>query len=108
MVSAQFSANQKIGVDTNVNLSGPTPIFNSVTIIEGNDHTIDTHGSTRIFMVGVDNATMIDHRWANSIIAITQNVAINDLTLANSLARHQAAVAAWVPAARCSSTSRRT
>ena len=69
-----------------VHLTGPlSPIFNSVTI-NGNGHTIDAGGTTRIFMIGVDLATMNDPDWAGSIIAERPQVAINDLTLANGLA----------------------
>ena len=76
-----------INIQTDVTLSGPlSPIFNSVTI-NGNGHTIDAGGTTRIFMVGVDLATMNDPRWAGSIIAERPQVAINDLTLANGLAQ---------------------
>ena len=47
-----------INIMVDVNLTGPlSPIFNSVTI-NGNDHTINAAGTTRIFMVGVDLATM--------------------------------------------------
>ena len=57
-VNAHFATDQVIEIDTDVNLSGPlSPIFNSVTI-DGNGHTIDAHGKTRIFMVGVDDATI--------------------------------------------------
>jgi hypothetical protein len=76
-----------IDILTNVSLSGPlSPIFNSVTI-NGNGHTIDAHGNTRILMVGVDTATRESAAVANSIIAHTQNVAINDLTLKDGLAQ---------------------
>jgi autotransporter-associated beta strand protein len=76
-----------INITVDVALAGPlSPIFNSVTI-EGNGHTIDAGGTTRIFVVGVDLATMNDSRWAGSIIAERPQVAINDLTLANGLAQ---------------------
>jgi hypothetical protein len=76
-----------INITVDVDLSGPlSPIFNSVTI-NGNGHTIDAGGVTRIFMVGVDEATMNDARWEDSIIAERPQVAINDLTLANGLAQ---------------------
>src|SRR4029077_17843676 len=76
-----------INIQVDVALTGPlSPIFNSVTI-EGNGHTIDAGGTTRIFMVGVDLATMDDPRWAGSIIAERPQIAINDLTLANGLAQ---------------------
>ena len=93
-------------------LAGPlSPIFNSVTI-NGNGHTIDAGGTTRIFMVGVDLATMNDPRWAGSIIAERPQVAINDLTLANGLAHGGNGAGGGgggsAPAARCSSTSRPT
>ena len=55
--------------------------------IDGNGHTIDAGGHTRIFIVGVDLATMSDPHWANSIIAERPQVAINDLTLANGVAQ---------------------
>ena len=75
-----------INILTDVVLTGPlSPIFNSVTI-EGNSRLIDAGGETRIFMVGVDLATMNDPRWANSIIAERPQVAINDLTLAGGFA----------------------
>src|SRR5262245_29329367 len=76
-----------INIQTDVVLTGPlSPIFNSVTI-EGNGHAIDAGGATRIFMVGVDLATMNDPRWANSIIAERPQVAINDLLLVGGLAQ---------------------
>jgi hypothetical protein len=72
----------KIEIDTDVNLLAPlSPIFNAVTV-DGDRYTIDRRGNARIFMVGVDDEN--DHRWADSTIACTQNVAINDFTLATA------------------------
>jgi len=72
-----------INIQVDVGLVGPlSPIFNSVTI-EGNGHTIFAH-ATRIFMVGVDLATMNDT--SGTIIAERPQVAINDLTLAGGFA----------------------
>ena len=89
--NATAGANFTIDIQVDVSLHGPlSPIFNSVTI-NGNGHTIDANGETRIFMVGVDTATMNDPRWAGSIIAERPQVAINDLTLANGLAQGGAA-----------------
>ena len=70
-----------------ISLGGPlTPIFNSVTI-NGNGSTISGNNATRIFMVGVDTATQTSAAVAGSIIALPQNVAINNVTLANGLAQ---------------------
>jgi hypothetical protein len=86
-INADPAGNDVIDIETDVNLSGPlSPIFNSVTI-NGHGHKIDAHGTTRIFMVGVDTATETDPAFAGSIIAHTQNVAINNLTLANGVAK---------------------
>lgn len=75
-----------IDIQVDVSLTGPlSPIFNSVTI-NGNGHTIDANDATRIFMVGVDTATLTDPRWAGSIIAARPQVALNDLTLSHALA----------------------
>ena len=77
----------EIDINVDVNLSGPlSPIFNSVTI-NGNGHTVDAGGVTRIFMIGVDNATLHDSTYAGSIIAERPQVTISDLTLANGLAQ---------------------
>ncbi len=76
----------QIDINVDVNLTGPlSPVFNSVTI-NGNGHTVDAGGVTRIFMIGVDNATLHDSRYAGSIIAQRPQVTISDLTLANGLA----------------------
>jgi uncharacterized protein with beta-barrel porin domain len=86
-VNATASSTQVINIQTNVTLSGPlSPIFNSVTI-NGNGNTVSGGGTQRIFMVGVDSATQTSGAVTGSIIAQTQNVAINNLTLANGLAQ---------------------
>ena len=83
-VNATAGAHE-IDIEVDVNLSGPlSPILNSVTI-NGNGHTIDAGGATRIFMVGVDNATLHDPKYAGSIIAERPQVTISDVTLANGL-----------------------
>jgi uncharacterized protein with beta-barrel porin domain len=86
-VNATASSTQVINIQTNVMLSGPlSPLFNSVTI-NGNGHIVSGGGTQRIFMVGVDSATQTSAAVAGSIIAQSQNVAINSLTLANGLAQ---------------------
>jgi uncharacterized protein with beta-barrel porin domain len=86
-VNATASSTQVINIQTDVTLSGPlSPIFNSVTI-NGNGHAVSGGGSQRIFMVGVDSVTQTSAAVAGSIIAQSQNVAINSLTLANGLAQ---------------------
>ena len=90
---------------TDVTLSGPlSPIFNSVTI-NGNNHTIDAGGTTRIFMVGVDLATINDPAGPvdlpGSIIAERPQVAINAITLANGLAHGGAGSGGGGPVLRC-------
>jgi uncharacterized protein with beta-barrel porin domain len=75
-----------INIQTNVTLSGPlSPILNSVTI-NGNGFTISGNNSQRIFFVGVDSATQTSAAVAGSIVAQTQNVSINNMTLANGAA----------------------
>ena len=86
-VNANASSTQVINIETNVTLSGPLSlILNSVTI-NGNGYTVSGGGTQRIFMVGVDSATQTSSAVAGSVIAQTQNVAINNLTLANGLAQ---------------------
>lgn len=76
-----------IDIQTDVALSGPTsPILNSVTIT-GNGHTIDGGGATRIFMIGVDAATLASTEAIGSILAERPQVVINNLTLADGLAQ---------------------
>ncbi|MBR1221841.1 autotransporter domain-containing protein [Bradyrhizobium sp. U87765 SZCCT0131] len=76
-----------INIATSVTLSGAlSPILNSVTI-NGNGNTISGSGSQRIFLVGVDSATQASAAVAGSIVAQTQNVALNNLTLANAVAQ---------------------
>src|SRR4029077_4387699 len=81
-----------INIQVDVALTGPlSPIFNSVTI-NGDGHTIDAGGTTRIFMVGVDLATIDPNNPAapldlpGSIIPEAPQVAINAITLANGFA----------------------
>ncbi len=75
-----------INIQTNVTLTGPlSPILNSVTI-NGNGFTISGGGTQRIFFVGVDSATQTSAAVAGSIVAQTQNVSINNVTLANGAA----------------------
>jgi len=86
-LNSSSAAGQVINIETNVTLSGPlSPIFNSVTI-NGNGNTISGNNTQRIFMVGVDTATQQSAAVAGSIIAQTANVAINNVTLENGLAR---------------------
>ncbi|WP_421724478.1 hypothetical protein [Bauldia sp.] len=73
-----------IEIQTDVTVNGPlSPIFNSVTI-NGNGYTIDGNGNQRIFMVGVDEATLNDSDYAGSILAERPQVVINNLTIANA------------------------
>ena len=72
-------------------LSGPlSPILNSVTIL-GNNDTISGANATRVFFIGVDNATMTSPQGASasttSIVAQRQQVTINNVTLASGLAQ---------------------
>ena len=86
-VNATGSSTQVVNIQTDVTLSGPlSPLFNSVTI-NGNGHTVSGGGTQRIFMVGVDSATQTSAAATGSIIAQSQNVTINSLTLANGLAQ---------------------
>lgn len=76
-----------INIQTNVTLSGPlSPIFNSVTI-NGNGNTISGNNTTRIFMVGVDEATRSSGAVAGSIVASRPQVSINSVTLASGVAQ---------------------
>src|SRR3954462_9679443 len=79
-----------IQITGNVTLNGPlSPIFNSVTII-GNGNTI-TANNTRIFMVGVDEATRTTAQGnpptTDAILGQRQQVAISGLTLQSGLAQ---------------------
>ena len=88
--NAQSSA-VTINIETNVTLSGPlSPILNSLTV-NGNGNTISGNNSQRIFFIGVDSATQSSAAVAGSIVAQTQNVNINNVTLANGLAQGGAA-----------------
>lgn len=85
MLNASNAPNQVINIQTNVTLSGPlSPILNSVTI-NGNGNTISGGNSQRIFFVGVDSATQNSAAVNGSVVAQTQNVSINNVTLANGL-----------------------
>jgi hypothetical protein len=79
-----------IEITGNITLEGPlSPILNSVTIV-GNGNTI-TADNTRIFMVGVDTATMTTAQGnpptTSSIISQRQEVSISGLTLSSGVAQ---------------------
>ncbi|HET7716134.1 MAG TPA: autotransporter-associated beta strand repeat-containing protein [Bauldia sp.] len=85
-VNATPGGPHTIDITVDVTLSGPlSPILNSVTI-NGNGHTIDAGGDTRIFMIGVDAETQNNPAYADSIVAQRPQVAINSLTLQGGFA----------------------